>query len=674
MSPPAPASLPRLRDYQQAALDRIGEAFAAGHRRVTLTMPCGTGKTVVMAALLTRLSHPQRVVVFVPTVRLLTQTAVALRAAVPDARLHAVCSPLAAEFDVTATYTGVPDDDDIPVAAVAAELGVVVTTDADELADGLTSAGGHLVIATYASAAVVVAATQVAAAAWDLVICDEAHHTAGVRGKAWALPLDDAILPARRRLFATATVRVVDPPVDTEDPNAGPVEVLSMNSLSDYGLTHSALSLRAAIDAGYLSDYRVAVIAVSETSAAALLAERNDISVGESLDIGSAAAQLALLGAADTDRLLRSVMVFHNRIESSRRWAAQLRALAKTTHRDVRVFHVDGGSNPRHITAALNALADPGDDLVVVSNCRLLAEGVDIPALDAVMFAAPRTGAPDIVQIIGRAVRPHPGGSDRRALIILPVLHRPDDTTSTEDRVARTGYLAAWQVLTVLAEEDELFFRSMLQLRGEVEGDGIPDADARDRIRFDTSGLPANLRDLFILKTVRRTTSGWVRLYYHYRRWAARGYGVAPRRGLHVPDPASRDGRYPLGERVASLRRATDAGRVPARILELFDTDPALTGWRTGRASARRRTVDEWLDLVHSHLTTTGAAHINPWHTTTDTVTGARVELGQWITKLKPHTLTGPQRHRLTTLLPTQFPRHQHQPRADVRPPTWETT
>jgi predicted helicase len=279
-----------------------------------------------------------------------------------------------------------PDDDDVPFAAVATDLGVVVTTDADELADGLTSAAGHLVIATYASAAVVAAATRIAAVAWDLAICDEAHHTAGVRGKAWALPLDDAILPARRRLFATATVRVVNPPVDTEEPNAGPVELLSMNSLSDYGLTYSALSLRAAIDAGYLSDYRVAVIAVSEASATALLAERNDIRVGETLDIGSVAAQLALLSAADTDPYLRSVMVFHNRIESSRRWAAQLRALAKTTRRNVRVFHVDGGSNSRHITAALNALADPGDDLVVVSNCRLLAEGVDIPALDPISF------------------------------------------------------------------------------------------------------------------------------------------------------------------------------------------------------------------------------------------------------------------------------------------------
>ncbi|MDV6278334.1 hypothetical protein R3Q06_33385 [Rhodococcus erythropolis] len=65
-------------------------------------------------------------------------------------------------------------------------------------------------------------------------------------------------------------------------------------------------------------------------------------------------------------------------------------------------FHVDGATASSWQTRAINALAAPGESLTVVSNCKVFAEGVDVPALDAVMFAAPRSSGPDIVQIIGR--------------------------------------------------------------------------------------------------------------------------------------------------------------------------------------------------------------------------------------------------------------------------------
>ncbi|WP_083887888.1 DEAD/DEAH box helicase family protein [Nocardia asiatica] len=669
--PPSSAAPLVLRDYQASVVSRIGEAFDAGHRRLTLAMPWGTGKTITVAALLRRSPWPRRIVVFEPTLRLVVQTAAVLRAARPDARFHAVCSSAAAEYcspatgsHIHGTRTGVSgglDAEDLSVAAAAADLDVVVTTDPDLLAAALgTDEVPHLVIATYASAGVVTEATRITSTRWNLAVYDEAHHTAGERGKPWALPLDDQALPADRRLFTTATVRLVAP-ADAEDPDdagVGPVEVLSMDSLADYGVVHSPLSLRAAIDAGYLSDYRVATIAIREASALRLLADYHNTR-NRHLDIADAAAQLALLRAAERDPHMRSVLVFHNRIATSRTWTAQLRALAKTTKINVRAFHVDGGSDSRHVTAALHALAAPGEDLVVVSNCKLFAEGVDIPALDAVLFAAPRTSAADIGQIIGRAVRPHPSGPGRRALIIVPVLHRPGDTASTEDRVARTGYLAAWQVLTVLAEEDEIFYRSLLQHRiaAECGPVDIADDDVRDRIRFDTSDLPAELHNLFVLRTVRRTTSGWIRVYYHYRRWAARGRGVHPRRSLRIPDPASPDGRYPLGARVASLRAAVATGRVPDRIVHLFDSDPLLTGWRDDPGKARtRRSVDQWLNLVETHLASTGAATIEPWHASTDPATGARVEVGQWVARLSTRTLTPAQRHRLTTLLPHQFP------------------
>ena len=55
----------------------------------------------------------------------------------------------------------------------------------------------------------------------------------------------------------------------------------------------------------------------------------------------------------------------------------------------------------------------------MLSNARCLSEGVDVPALDAVMFLSPRKSQVDIVQSVGRVMRLAPG--KRYGYIILPV-------------------------------------------------------------------------------------------------------------------------------------------------------------------------------------------------------------------------------------------------------------
>ena len=652
---PTDVSRFQLHPHQQEALRQLTDAWDQGHPRATLTLPCGTGKTVVMAGLLESVTaDTHRTLVFVPTVRLLVQTANVLRSASPKARLIAVCNDKGADADEFAWPDLEDTERDLAPDLAAAALAVDITTAPDRIAELLTSGGNNaLVVATYASSPAVAAATAAADITWDLLICDEAHRTAGAADKAWALPLDNQALPAKRRLFATATIRAVEPNTDT-DPDLGPIEVLSMTSVVDYGPTIAPLSLRDAITDRRLSDYRIATIAVSEQAALELLEKEADTN---HLDPQAAAAQLALMRAADTNPDLRSVMVFHNRIDTSRAWANQFRALAKTTDKKVRVYHVDGGSDPRHITAALHALDNPGNHLVVVSNCKLLSEGVDVPALDAVMFAAPRSGAPDIVQIVGRALRPHPDGHHRTALIILPVLHRPNDTASTEDRVARTHYLTAWQVLTVLAEEDEMIFTSLADHRRALDN-ATPPPGPESRVRFDTTGLPANIDEGFILRTVRRTTSGWLRVHHALQQQALRGNSLNPRPTLTISDPSNPNG-YPLGQRVAALRKAKAAGRVPTRIVNLFDSDPLLDGWswdpRTARAT--RLSVDDKIDLVERYITLTRIPHVLPSASVDDGQGGKRVKIGAWLATLQPSSLTSEQRNRLGTLLPTQFAR-----------------
>ena len=62
---------------------------------------------------------------------------------------------------------------------------------------------------TYASHARVAEALAQSGGQLDLLICDEAHRTTGATTKRDAQPLFDAALPARHRLFLTATPRLL---------------------------------------------------------------------------------------------------------------------------------------------------------------------------------------------------------------------------------------------------------------------------------------------------------------------------------------------------------------------------------------------------------------------------------------------------------------------------------
>jgi len=599
-----------LHEYQDSGLDQLISLYDNGHRRLTLNLPCGTGKTVVAAHLISSL-EAQRTVVFVPTVHLLSQTLRRLAVDNPGAAVLAVCSP--ASLDV----------DELPEAAQAFAIEQPVTTDPDAIAHAISTSPGQLIVAaTYASSSAVSEATQLTNTTWDLLICDEAHRTAGMHDKAWALPLNDRQFPARRRLFMTATTRVITVDSDNlpEGLDADDVHIVSMDSVTDYGPHIAPLTFRDAIDQKYLSDYEIAVVAVAHDDVIKAL-RASQKTRPTPADISGAAAQLALLHTASTDPHLRSVLAFHNRIEQSRSWTAQLGRIAQASDSgiDVQNFHIDGATAPSWRSRAINALADPGQGLTVVSNCKVFAEGVDVPALDAVMFAAPRSSGTDIVQIIGRAIRTHPDGT-RKALIILPVLDYDDDSVDVDTKVARTGHLAAWQVLTALAEQDEMLHASLLQWREHIEHDAP--APEKSPIRIDTSMLAAGAHLPFTLRAISRASSPHVLTATKLKDFHARYGHTRPRHG-HLFDG------YPLAQRCSAARAAYKAHRLHPRIASMFEQVP---GWEwTANTRPHQRTPAEWIALVEHFVAKTGihAVHRSAWVTAPDT--GARANIGEWL-------------------------------------------
>ena len=90
----------------------------------------------------------------------------------------------------------------------------------------------------------------------------------------------------------------------------------------------------------------------------------------------------------------------------------------------------------------------------VLSNARCLTEGIDVPALDAILFLQPRKSQIDVVQAVGRVMRKAKG--KRSGYIILPVVvPSGDDPGRVLDR--NDAYSHVWQILQALRAHDERF-------------------------------------------------------------------------------------------------------------------------------------------------------------------------------------------------------------------------
>ena len=122
------------------------------------------------------------------------------------------------------------------------------------------------------------------------------------------------------------------------------------------------------------------------------------------------------------------------------------------------VDHVDGTMNMTVRNRKLGWLkADTSKDgnvCRILSNARCLSEGVDVPALDSVLFLNPRNSVVDVVQSVGRVMRISPG--KKYGYIILPI-GIPADVPPEEALKDNQKYKVVWQVLQALRAHDDRF-------------------------------------------------------------------------------------------------------------------------------------------------------------------------------------------------------------------------
>ncbi|MEU1090928.1 Helicase associated domain protein [Streptomyces sp. NPDC005892] len=455
-----------LYPHQAEAVDAIvaglqirpGQQIPRNGLRGQVHAACGTGKTFIAAGAAQRLSPHGRVLVLLPTLELLAQTIREWRAFGRSGPVVAVCSM----------------DDDPRLY----DLRVPSTTNALQLALHYGS-GPVTVFATYASLPVLVEAHEglygLPMDVWDLICVDEAHRTSGSLGKAWAVVHDQEQLPAMRRLYLTATPRIwMERPgprrrsefaeESGEAGRRGPVDRLPKElacSMSDeriYGPVLWALDLSDAIARGLLARYQIVVVELRDERLT-----REKLYGEERLEEHVRGERLAVLQAALLETMaeygLRRCITFHHRTVEANAFASGLGRVAGRLHAADPERHpaqvwagwLSGEHEPEARAQELHQFGGRAGR-AVMSNCRVLGEGVDCPSVDSVALIDPKGSAVDIVQAIGRALRQKPG-QDKLATLIVPVFLGVDETP--EDMPYSASYRPLLKVLSGLRAHDE---------------------------------------------------------------------------------------------------------------------------------------------------------------------------------------------------------------------------
>jgi superfamily II DNA or RNA helicase len=434
---------PKARDprpHQRGAISAAKAYFLRDKAtRGRLIMPCGTGKSLA-AYWIAEALKANTILVAVPSLALLRQS-------VTDWTREFLAHDKVPDWICVCSDETVGNLERDEFVGEVYELGLPTHTDPKEIAHLLraSSKGPKIVFTTYQSSDKLAAAARRARIKFDLAILDEAHKTVGVRSKRFATLLRDNRVKIRCRLFMTATERVFRGNND---------DVLSMDNERDYGKCFSQMSYKAAITQGIISDYKIVTVTVSKDRVRRLI-EKNRILNLSLRNLDEAAAQSVATGIAlkkvFKKHRIKHAISFHRSIRAADRFREQQDAVNFLHDVGPRTanFHISSKKTAGERSHLLREFVSR--KLSLMTNARCLTEGVDVPAIDCVVFTDPKQSRIDIVQAAGRALRRYPGKA--YGYILLPLIVPP--RIKFEDFAETTAFRQVASTITALSTQDE---------------------------------------------------------------------------------------------------------------------------------------------------------------------------------------------------------------------------
>ncbi len=529
----------RPRPHQTEAIEKTKEYFSnPKNARGKLIMACGTGKTYTSLKIMEALD-PKITLFLAPSIALLSQT---FREYAQEKS-----EPFYASIVCSDDKTGQSkknkskneDNDDIKFS----ELPIKPSTRLEDILSTYEKAQKEnkrfIIFSTYQSALRIKEAQEAGLNGIDLIICDEAHRTVGAMystnerddKNAFTLCHSDENIKATKRLYMTAT-----PKVYSESSKAKAKEkdnvIYSMDDADIFGEEIYKLNFERAIALDLLTDYKVIILAVrSENLSGVTNSVNKKISQleakGTKLDKklinnefvckivgthkGLAKQDVIALddenkedndlkNKADTFVSQRAIS-FCKSIQTSKNIKDSFETIMECYDEELKkksfknlqitIDHVDGTMNCKERLDKLENLNQfEPNTCKVLSNARCLSEGVDVPALDSVIFFDGRSAMVDIIQAVGRVMRK--AKNKKRGYIILPIALKESEIKNLDEAVKNTNFQNIWKVLKALRSHDsslvdEAIFKEKIKIFGSDDTSNPDDEEELQKDKTEQS-------------------------------------------------------------------------------------------------------------------------------------------------------------------------------------------
>ncbi|WP_423251060.1 type ISP restriction/modification enzyme [Helicobacter pylori] len=498
--------------------------------RGKLIMACGTGKTYTSLKIMEALD-PKITLFLVPSIALLSQT---FREYAQEKSEPFYASIVCSDDKVGKGKKNKNDDDtdDIDFS----ELPLKPSTRPEDILSVCELAQKEnkrlIIFSTYQSALRIKEVQRMGLNEIDLIICDEAHRTVGAMyssnerddKNAFTLCHSDEHIKAKKRLYMTAT-----PKVYSESSKARAKEsdnaIYSMDDESIFGEEIYTLNFEKAIALDLLTDYKVMILAVRKENLSGVTNSVNQKisrlqAEGTKLDKklinnefvckiigthkGLAKQDLIALddenkedhnlqNKNDTTPSQRAIS-FCTSINTSKNIKDSFETIMECYDEELKkksfknlqisIDHIDGTMNCKVRLEKLEELNEfKPNTCKVLSNARCLSEGVDVPALDSIVFFDGKSAMVDIIQAVGRVMRK--AKHKKRGYIILPIALEESEIQNLDEAVNNTNFKNIWKVLKALRSHDpslvdEAIFREKIKIFGSDDGKNQDDEDSCD--------------------------------------------------------------------------------------------------------------------------------------------------------------------------------------------------
>jgi len=475
-----------LRPHQKQALEQTHEHFKENDRG-KLIMACGTGKTFTALRIAEHETDGKGLILFlVPSIALLGQT---LREWSADANEPINAIAICSDPDITKQKKKNEDTDSFSVV----DLAFPASTDSDFILHQFEQIkkngrnGMTVVFSTYQSIEVIARAQKVLLKndfpEFDLIVCDEAHRTTGVSlagedESAFTKVHDADFIKSKKRIYMTATPRLYDDNTKSKAAEADAI-LCSMDDKALYGEEIYRIGFGEAVERELLTDYKVLILTLNDKDVPP--AVQRMISDGEyEINTDDASKIIGTINAlskqflgddgitkeADPEPMKRAVAFCAN-IATSKKISAtyntaneaylsQLPTEKKQQMVTTEAKHMDGTMAAPERDQMLAWLKEetPENECRIITNVRVLSEGVDVPSLDSVLFLSARNSQVDVVQSVGRVMRRAPG--KKYGYIVIPVVV-PADVEADKALDDNERYKVVWTVLNALRAHDDRF-------------------------------------------------------------------------------------------------------------------------------------------------------------------------------------------------------------------------